>query len=686
MRVRTILVITLCVLVGYTVVLWTLMHRAISVSHDGDKVGTMSPIVSAQTPLLSLPSSRVSVPTMTATATPNTVLASSPQLSTTTKHRRRGGGSSRPTLPRNADSSLVGYTVSETDNRAHAHPGGTEEEANQDRLRLEAGNLDAVRSNEFWKISAWRVAERRVVPDALLASQEHLLDDDDDDDDAEHGVGGDEGAAASPFADLTTLSTAVMKDCGGDLELNDFYCLIRSYERQIVGADSSASCRNVYGAGLIERLRRHNYDMCAGGEGKIAYGSSSFSSSPSSSSTTLHCFSDRIAPDHTVNTAVCGGRNLRVDYSKMLDGDFPWLSFQPGALEVGRECVDVAVHGRQQQQQQQPQWQFMHCLRDWMELGLRQGKFGSGDDVSVSRGGGDDDSPLSFFVTRSGDYSPFALAHDWVNTVIAFAVANISRTRVQLHMMDRMTVGFFTPMWNLAFSPRRPIKWFPDLRRHHKQQQQQQKYKRAFFNIPARLSPLYNSDNCGVSPILRFTSDLLVSRVGAHAVRSPTSHFVIVLIVRRNYATGHSIERRIPNWRALASALRTDKQLAAAIPNSVVLHALDYADFDFDQQLNISRSADLIVGMHGAGLIQAIFLPPHGGIFEIFCPDRPPGNNRYENLARRLGIQYGSFYTEDATNAVPVPQVVSGIARLAQKVARNKKKTRRNRRSNVESH
>ena len=136
----------------------------------------------------------------------------------------------------------------------------------------------------------------------------------------------------------------------------------------------------------------------------------------------------------------------------------------------------------------------------------------------------------------------------------------------------------------------------------------------------------------------------------------------MVQIILGNYATGHFIGRRISNTHALVEGLRK-------IPN-VVVSALDFAEFDFDQQLNISRATDLLVGMHGAGLIQTMFMPQWGGLFEFFCPDRPSSNIRYRELTKRLGLHYASFSLEG--DSVPVTNVVPLVAKLLVAISRSK--------------
>jgi hypothetical protein len=368
--------------------------------------------------------------------------------------------------------------------------------------------------------------------------------------------------------------------------------------------------------------------------------------------------SARVSSEHEMDTSVCGAQNMVLDVSRIGDGDFPWLAFHRGTWQA--QCARVGGAAARH-------WQFMHCLKDWMDLGFEDLPLRASPprcDIEVSH-------PV-LFVTRSGDYSPFALVHDWVNALILLAATNTSRLELEVVIMDRMTTGFFTPMWQMAFAPSHRLRWFPDVREEWRSKRVC--FRQAFFNIPARLSPLYNSDSCGASPIIRLLSDLLLAQVGADALMPTRRRVVLTVIMRMNYATGHVIERRIPNSDELVDALRAvgTVGLAGGQRLPLLVHALDYSDLDFDQQLRVSRSTDVLIGMHGAGLIQAIFQPLHGGVFEFFCPDRPPSNTRYENLARRLGLQYGSLNIEDPTNKVPTARAVEAVMTLASLVARRK--------------
>jgi hypothetical protein len=383
------------------------------------------------------------------------------------------------------------------------------------------------------------------------------------------------------------------------------------------------NCASVYGYDVLNRFEQGSINMCDHGLSSV------------------NCFQHRVHSSHTIDTAICTASNAAVSFDGIGDGDFPWLAFHSGAFEAQCAVTDASRN----------RWNFMHCLQDWMGLGFSAVRHLQCD-VTI-------DTP-TVFVTRSGDYSPFALAHDWVNTVLLYAARNLSARDVQVVVMDRMTVGFYMPVWQRLFSPSRELQWFVDLR--NKYRNKRVCYSRAHFNVPARLSPLYNEDECIGSSWIRLAADLVAEAVGGSRTVPRADSIVVTVIIRKNYGTGHPIGRRIRNTGALVEMLRQ-------IPR-VIVSAIDYAEFDFDQQVNISKGTDILVGMHGAGLIQSMFLPRHAGLLEFFCPDRPSSNIRYRELSKRLGIVYKSF---SLGGDYVVPQAAKSlISALVAEVAKRK--------------
>lgn len=525
-----------------------------------------------------------------------------------------------------------------TESPVRNHPGGTEADATQERRELMASNAANSNDGRVPEKVAWRLGSKPTLPSELVSSTSFVN------------------------RSLGRLLEAAWDHCKGD----DFACMIKHYETAggvvSLGQHASggatqgspdataATCGQSYGADLIEAFRSHRHVMCDAASGEQA------GAERSSLSSAVQCLRFRTTPLNEMATSICSAGNSSIDFRLMPDGDFPWLNFQAGALTVRcdvREAEKLAGGA----------WSFMHCTKDWMELGFRNVRRSAFECQTMM------DTP-TLFLTRSGDYSPFAAAHDWINTVILMAATGLRPSRAAIVLMDRMTVGFYAPMWRLGFATRRDatdaasVQWFPDLRTDRRC------YREAYFNIPARLSPLYNSDDCRGSSVLRFTADWLLHSVQALHVSSPPQRVVVTVILRKNYRTGHSIGRRISNSDALAGYLRRQ---AVSRPDAVVVQIIDFAFFDFDQQVRISRSTDVLVGMHGAGLIQMLFMPPSGGVFEFFCPERPSSNTRYQQMSMRLGggILYESFSLEADDGVIPEAGMVA-VWRLVQRAGRAK--------------
>uniref|UniRef100_A0A0G4F0D5 EGF domain-specific O-linked N-acetylglucosamine transferase n=1 Tax=Chromera velia CCMP2878 TaxID=1169474 RepID=A0A0G4F0D5_9ALVE len=135
--------------------------------------------------------------------------------------------------------------------------------------------------------------------------------------------------------------------------------------------------------------------------------------------------------------------------------------------------------------------------------------------------------------------------------------------------------------------------------------------------------------------------------------RSPPSDVPIkVLVLSRSGGTGTtSGTRKLLNEGDVVQAVR-NKYPASRVQ-------IDIADFDvsarvpFVNQAESVMSADVLVGMHGAGLTHMLFLPRWGSVVEVFdCEDLC-----YSDLARLSGLEYYSGKSEDVEAFEPQVEV-----------------------------
>lgn len=73
-------------------------------------------------------------------------------------------------------------------------------------------------------------------------------------------------------------------------------------------------------------------------------------------------------------------------------------------------------------------------------------------------------------------------------------------------------------------------------------------------------------------------------------------------------------------------------------------------------QLEIISTTDIFIGMHGAGMVHAMFLPRHAAILEIFPKDFKKGRPWYicyEKIAKWRSLKYDSWENHDRANEMP---------------------------------
>ncbi|XP_043287988.1 EGF domain-specific O-linked N-acetylglucosamine transferase isoform X2 [Venturia canescens] len=88
--------------------------------------------------------------------------------------------------------------------------------------------------------------------------------------------------------------------------------------------------------------------------------------------------------------------------------------------------------------------------------------------------------------------------------------------------------------------------------------------------------------------------------------------------------------RKILNEDELVDALKEN-------PHYLVQKVVYNKDISFKRQLEITRNTDIFIGIHGAGLTHAMFLPDWAAIFELYnCEDA----SCYKDLARLRGVKY----------------------------------------------
>lgn len=116
------------------------------------------------------------------------------------------------------------------------------------------------------------------------------------------------------------------------------------------------------------------------------------------------------------------------------------------------------------------------------------------------------------------------------------------------------------------------------------------------------------------------------------------------------YSSGSAF-RSVPNMDAVANALANLGDVAL----------LDTAAMSPDEQVRALGDSDLLVGQHGAGLSNMIWMPPGASVLEILPPLPPTIDTIFRNLASATYLGYAWTPQEDLHSRVD-PSVVHAAA------------------------
>lgn len=131
--------------------------------------------------------------------------------------------------------------------------------------------------------------------------------------------------------------------------------------------------------------------------------------------------------------------------------------------------------------------------------------------------------------------------------------------------------------------------------------------------------------NCGESALLKTFSDRVLDFYNISENVSRSKRQLVVTFVDRQ------AKRRLLQKAEYIDALKL------TFPDMDV-RVVDFAELDLAAQIRVAHSTDILVGVHGAGLIHGMFLPPHSAVVEI----QPHGVEHYgfDMMAKSLGHRY----------------------------------------------
>lgn len=266
------------------------------------------------------------------------------------------------------------------------------------------------------------------------------------------------------------------------------------------------------------------------------------------------------------------------------------------------------------------------------------------------------DAPVTLFITRERleHANLFHATTDFINAFEALHMARVinvhregDRTgvdQVQVMLLDEQDEGPFDAVLQKVFSPRFPVVRPSTIRGGGTQQlrrgddSKRRVFPRAVFAPPGYTNFLFSHldtrGDCRTRLQLLESFRLFVlNGLGIPAPSRPPS-LRVVFISRKPYTkfVEHKfVGRQVTNEPELMDALNAMPDVSAQL--------VDFVHLKFEEQLAMVANTDVLIGMHGAALAHAVYLPPWAGVLELWPKDRDMWRC-FEHLSEMAGLVY----------------------------------------------
>ena len=216
------------------------------------------------------------------------------------------------------------------------------------------------------------------------------------------------------------------------------------------------------------------------------------------------------------------------------------------------------------------------------------------------------------------------MSRDPMTGIPLFSPDDVKNTRVLIE--DDYKEGPFFSLWSIF--AQRPI-----TRIGETVEVDSREPENIIFPLPGGSNPMWQGDwvahSCDHSALLKVFAERVMDFYNIdRAKKQDDSPLVLTFIDRRE-------KRRLVEKEDYVEELRRTYP-------KIQFEMADLAALNFAEQLQVVRNTDILVGVHGAGLTHALFLPPSSAVVEIIPAEF--NHKGFRNLAHLLGHHYFSSH------------------------------------------
>lgn len=245
----------------------------------------------------------------------------------------------------------------------------------------------------------------------------------------------------------------------------------------------------------------------------------------------------------------------------------------------------------------------------------------------------------TLIIARKDDHNPFFQVSNALNAWILTQVLGWKPEETRVVHLDG---GFPSPVDALhrkLLSPRFPLLKagddFPD---------KLVEFTNAAAIVPYEVSGpmmqhLNDFEPCQASTMLQTFRDDAMRVMDLPALPVKRTQITVTVITRRNYG-GRRVQRTWRNEKEILDQMRELYKVGrASMP--IVFQSIDFVNLTLQEQMWIIQNSDVVIGMHGAGMVNVMWARPQTLVVEIFPKKRFRWG--YRNLCQYLGCAWREF-------------------------------------------
>ncbi|XP_061170409.1 uncharacterized protein LOC133179728 [Saccostrea echinata] len=248
---------------------------------------------------------------------------------------------------------------------------------------------------------------------------------------------------------------------------------------------------------------------------------------------------------------------------------------------------------------------------------------------------------ITIAVTRYEYTNIYHTMTDWYNAFLMLLFFNMESLTANILFVDSHPQGGLDSVWTTLFG---------EFIRAG-QLKKPKHFKSLICSIQGYRSPMYDHF-LPTLPHIESFKHFFLSKHNIPLTKTLNCDKLSILFIWRRDYVAHPrnpkglVSRKIKNERDLQQFLQ--KFYPTHSIASVQTDKLSMQD-----QLSAIANTDILIGMHGAGLTLALFLPKHGGLIELYPKYWSSDNHHFRAIARWQNLHYRHWQNLDGNNEFP---------------------------------